>query len=193
MTKRRTATDDTTFRGQAEGGFSLVELLMVMAVAIILIGIAIPSLRMTDRVKVDNAARAIQQELLGARLRAVGVNRRLEVRFNCPTAGQYRIVESGWADTGRCSLAAFPYPPPANAAYMVPPKPRYDGPVRSLTPRATLAFSSSNLILQFAPDGRATKLEGGLSKPIGTESLTVSMGPYSATVEVNTVGKVVIR
>ncbi len=193
MTKHRTVTDDRTFDGRAAGGFSLVELLMVIAVAIILIGIAIPSLRMTDRVRVDNAARALQQELHGARLRAIGVNRRLEVRFNCPTAGQYRIVESGWTDSGRCSLTAFPYPPAANAAYVVPPKPRYDGPVRSLNPRATLAFSSSNLILQFAPDGRATKLEGGVSKPIGTESLTVSMGPYSASVEVNTLGKVVIR
>lgn len=193
MTKRRTPRAETTFPGRAEGGFSLIELLMVMAVASILLAIAIPSLRMTDRVKVDNAARAVQQELQAARLRAVGVNRRLEVRFNCPAAGEYRTVEAGWTDSARCSPTAFPYPPPTNAPYMIPPKPRYDGPIRNLNPRVTLAFSSSNLVLQFAPDGRATKLEGGSPRSIGTESITVSMGPYSATVDVNTVGKVVIR
>lgn len=166
---------------------------MVMAVGAILVGIAVPGLRMTDRLKVDNAARAVQQELQAARLRAVGVNRRLEVRFNCPTPGQYRIVEAGWSDSARCDAGAFPYPAPPNAPYLVPPKPRYDGPIRNLDPRVTIAFSSSNLVLQFAPDGRATKLEGSTPRPIGTESVTVTMGPYSATVDVNTVGKIAIR
>jgi prepilin-type N-terminal cleavage/methylation domain-containing protein len=193
MTKRRTRRSGTTLPERGEQGFTLLELIMVMAVGVILLGIAVPTLRIGDRVKVDNAARAVQQELQAARLRAVGVNRRLEVRFNCPTAGQYRIVESGWSDSARCDAGTYPYPAPANAAYVVPPKPRYDGPIRSLDPNVIIAFSSSNLVLQFAPDGRATKLEGGTPRPIGTESVIVTMGPYSATVDVNTVGKIAIR
>ncbi len=166
---------------------------MVMAIGTILAAIAMPTLRMGDRVRVDKAARAIQQELRAARLRAVSVNRQLEVRFNCPAVGQYRIVESGFSSTGRCDPTNFPYPPPADAAYRVPRLPRYDGPVRHLDDRVTLSTSSTGLVLQFAPNGRATKLEGGVSKPIGTESVTLSIGDYSSTIDVNTLGKIAIR
>lgn len=193
MKNCRTRRAGDALPGRADAGFTLIELLMVMAVGVILVGIAVPSLRMTDRVRVDNAARAIQQELQAARLRAVSVNRRLEVRFNCPSTGQYRIVESGWSDSGRCDTSAYPYPAPPDAAYRVPPKPRYDGPVRQLNNRVSLAMSSANLVLQFAADGRATKLEGGTPRLIGTESITVSIGSFTETIDVNTMGKVVIR
>jgi len=102
---------------ERDRGFSLIELLMVVAIGVILLGIAIPSIRMSDRIKVDSAAREVQQELNAARLRAVGANRRLEVRFNCPSAGEYRIVEAGWGDSGRCDPVAYPYPAPTDASY----------------------------------------------------------------------------
>jgi len=193
MTKCRTEPAAPTSPRRAEAGFTLIELLMVMAIGAILAGIAVPTLRMGDRVRVDKATRAIQQELQAARLRAVSVNRQLEVRFNCPSAGQYRIVESGFTSSARCDPIAFPYPPPPNAAYRVPRLPRYDGPVRYLDDRVTLSTSSSGLVLQFSPNGRATKLEGSVSKAIGTESVTLSIDSYSSTIDVNTLGKAVIR
>ena len=121
----------------------------------------------------------------------MGANRRLEVRINCPAPGQYRIVEAGWPDANRCDPATYPYPAPSDASYRTPPLPKYDGPVRMLNTRVTLGASTP--VLQFAPDGRATKLSGGTPTLIGTETLTLSIDAFSSTVEVNGMGKVQIR
>ncbi|RPJ85285.1 MAG: prepilin-type N-terminal cleavage/methylation domain-containing protein [Acidobacteria bacterium] len=178
---------------KSDPGFSLVELLMVMAIAIILMAIALPTLGTSDRTRVDNAAREVQQELQSARLRAVGNNRRLEVRFNCPATGQYRLVEAGWTGSDRCSPTAFPYPAPPDAAYNA--KPRLDGPVRYLNNRVLLAASSSNLVIQFLPNGQTARLQGTTSTLIGTggEVLTLSIGSYSRTVNVNGLGRVQLQ
>ncbi|HSK11151.1 MAG TPA: prepilin-type N-terminal cleavage/methylation domain-containing protein, partial [Vicinamibacterales bacterium] len=49
-------------------GFTLIELMMVLAIGVILAAIAIPNLRTSDRMRVAAAAREIQQELHAARL-----------------------------------------------------------------------------------------------------------------------------
>ena len=93
---------------QRRRGFTLVELLVVAALMATVMAIAIPSFGISDRMRLDAAAREIQQELQGARLRAVNVNRRLEIRFNCPVAGQFRVVEGGWPESGRCDVSTYP-------------------------------------------------------------------------------------
>ena len=155
--------------------------------------IAIPTFGISDRMKLDAAARELQQELRGARLRAVNVNRRLEVRFNCPSTGRFRVVEGGWPDSGRCDESRYPYPAPADAAYQVPQMPRYDGPVRTMNPRVTLNTSSPTLVLEFSPDGRTMRLEGGSPRLIASETLTLSLNGYSRTVEINALGKVQLQ
>ena len=185
---------DTARRShRASLGFSLVELLVVVGLMATIMAIAIPSIGINDRMRLDTAAREIQQELQGARLRAVNVNRRLEVRFNCPAPGQFRVVEGGWPDSGRCDQSMYPYPAPADAAYQVPQMPRYDGPVRSINPRISLNASSSTLVLEFAPDGRTMKLEGGAPRLISSETLTLTLNGYSRTVNINALGKVQLR
>ena len=176
-------------------GFSVVELMMVMILAVILMAMAIPALSVNDRVRVDTAAREIQQELHAARLRAVGTNRRLEVRLNCPSAGQYRVVEAGWPDSGRCDPVTYPYPAPPDAAYRVPAKPRLDGPIRYLNNRVSLSSSSGTLVFQFLSNGQAMKGSGGSAAPIalGGETLTLSIGSYSRRVNVNGLGKVLLQ
>ena len=177
-------------------GFSLVELIVVVGLLATVTAIAIPSFRVNDRMRLNTAAREVQQELQAARLRSVNVNRRLEVRFNCPSTGQFRVVEGGWPDSGRCDLTTYPYPAPANAAYSVPQMPRYDGPVRSLPPRVTLAGSSPQLVLEFAPDGRTMRLAGGTPSYIASndsETITLTLNGLTRTVNINALGKVQLQ
>ena len=65
-------------------GFTLIELIVVAALLITIMAIAIPSFHLTDAMKLNGAAREVERELQIARLRAVTVNRPLQVRFNCP-------------------------------------------------------------------------------------------------------------
>ena len=176
---------------QRRRGFTLVELLVVAALMATVLAIAIPSFGINDLMRLDATAREIQQELRGARLRAVNVNRRLEVRFNCPTTGQFRVVEGGWPDAGRCDQSRYPFPVAADAAYQVPQMPRYDGPIRSINPRVSL--SGSALVLEFAPDGRTMKLEGGTPHLIASESITLTLNGHTRTVNVNALGKVQLQ
>jgi Tfp pilus assembly protein FimT len=165
--------------------------MVVAGLIVTVLAIAIPSINITDRMRLDAAAREVQQELRGARLRAVNVNRRLEVRFNCPTAGQFRVVEGGWPDAGRCDQSRYPYPAPADAAYQVPQLPRYDGPIRFVHPRVSLTGSA--LVLEFAPDGRTMKLEGGTPRLIASETITLTLNGNTRTVNVNALGKVQLQ
>lgn len=178
----------------SRGGFSLVELIVVASLMAIIMAIAIPSIAMGDRVRVNNATSEVRATLQTARLRAIAVNRSLQVRFNCPTTGQYRIVEAGsWdADTGRCDPTDYPYPAPAGAAYADPPKPRYDGPVKLLNPRVTLGAADAG-ILQFFPNGRVTKVVSGVSEDITSVSVTVGANGYQKTISINSLGKIITQ
>lgn len=174
----------------SRAGFSLTELLMVVGLGAILMALAIPSMGMGSRVKVNNAANEMRGALQSARLRAVAVNKALQLRLNCPAAGQYRIVESGFGDADRCNPTAYPYPPASDAAYRTPAKPRYDGPVRTLNPIITLNAAEPGLVLQFLPDGQVKKVVSGTATLISTVSITVGADDYTKTLTVNSLGKV---
>ena len=176
-------------------GFTLVELIVVMAFLITIIAIAVPSFHLTDAVRLNAATREVERELQTARLRAVTVNRPLQVRFNCPAPGQYRIVEGGtlWPDANRCNTAAYPYPPAADAAYQMPPMPQHDGPVRYVNPLITLSSGNPSLVLQFSPDGQVSAMVGGVSQAINNVPVTLTYGTLSRTVNVNALGRVQIQ
>lgn len=180
-------------RQTGQGGFSLVELMVVVGLAAILMAIAIPSLAVGERVRVNNAASEVRHALQRARLRAVAVNRPLQLRFNCPAANQFRIVEAGFGDSNRCSPASYPYPPAQDAAYRVPAQPRYDGPVQYVNTRVAVNAADPNLVLQFGPDGRVTKISGGAPQLINSVPVTLTSGGYTRTINVNSLGKVITQ
>lgn len=176
-----------------ERGFSLIELMLVAGMAAVLMAIAIPSISVGNRVRVNNAASEVRQVLQSARLRAVAVNRPLQLRLNCPVAGEYRVVEAGWPEAGRCSPTNYPYPAPQNAAYQEPPKPRHDGPVQRVNNKVTLNPAEPSLVLQFSPDGRTMKVVSGAAQAIASVPITVSANGYQKTININGLGKIIAQ
>jgi prepilin-type N-terminal cleavage/methylation domain-containing protein len=176
-------------------GFSLIELLVVVALFVTLAALAVPALRMTDSARIDGAAREVERELQMARLRAVTVNHAIQLRFNCPGAGMYRMVEAAatWPESGRCDQTRYPYPPAPNAAYLTPPMPRYDGPVRYLAPGVVLSPAEPGLVLQFMPDGRTTKVVGGVSQLMTSMQVTLTYRTRTKSVAVNGLGRIQLQ
>lgn len=179
-----------SWKAPSPRGFSLIELMVVLGVASILMAFALPALSIGPRHRVNTAVSQVRDALQTARLRSVAVNRPLQVRLNCPAAGQFRVVEAGWSGGDRCSEQTYPYPAPADAATRVPAIPRYDGPVRILDSRVTLNAAEPALVLQFAPDGRVTKVVAGVPQPISSVQITVSANNYQRAINVNGLGKV---
>jgi prepilin-type N-terminal cleavage/methylation domain-containing protein len=170
-------------------GFSLIELLMVIAVAATLAAISVPILMdVSEGTKLNAASREIERELQSARLKAVSVNRILRVRLNCPAEGYYRTVEylANAADdsTNRCLMSSYPFPAPD---VDLATRPNYDGPTRVMTEGATVTTA----IIEFRPDGTAYQVVSNVASPIGTPvTLTVTRNSKSKTVTVNGAGKI---
>lgn len=171
------------------GGFSLVELMLTVAVFATLAAIALPVYHdLTDSLRLNDATRAVERELQGARLKAVTVNRALRVRFNCPVAGQYRTVEVLGTSTdtaaNRCHEAAFPYPAPDQDPFT---RPNADGPIRRLPRDVTV----STVDIEFRPNGTAYRVVSGTPQAMtGDVSVVVTRNGQSRTVTINGLGKI---
>jgi prepilin-type N-terminal cleavage/methylation domain-containing protein len=176
-------------------GFTLIELMIVCVIIAIVSAIAIPSIFVTDETRARQALREVERELQTARMKAVATNRAMQVRFNCPAPGMYRMVEAGtiWPDAGRCSQTTYPYPAPVNAAYQVPPKPRYDGPVRYLDRNIVLSPAAPNLVIEFLPDGRTGTVSNGVVQLIDTMQVDVTCRTKSKTVQINGIGRIQVQ
>jgi Tfp pilus assembly protein FimT len=139
-------------------GFSLVELLVVVAVAMIVMAVVVPSVTATmQSYALNSGTQVIASTVRSARLAAVSKNRQVRVLFNCPIAGQLRAVEvTGNAAidnaVDRCSTTAYPYPDPNPAA-----APNIDGPLVVLPEGAQFGVFESVLI---GTDGRVTPENG---------------------------------
>lgn len=185
-------------RGQA--GFTLTELLMVMAVFVIMSVVAMPQLgRALDLYRLGIAVREMERELQTARVNAVQANRPVRVLFNCPVAGQFRRVEvlgePGLPDgrdnsVARCNEAAFPYPAPDLDPLT---RPNLDGPVRYLPVGVTMGGVGG---IEFEPNGTARGAASGsftfVDVGVTGVSALVTKSTESRTVTVNGMGRVFV-
>ena len=198
---------------RAVRGFSLIELLIVVALVATVSAMVVPSiLNMMTGMRVSAESRLVERELQTARLRAVGTNRAMRVRFNCPAVGQYRLVEvigtpsvpapddANAAATTRCGLATYPYPDTNREWFQTP---NNDGPVNRLDWRVTFAATQT---LEFWPDGTVHADTGAGSPwaPIpDAQPVTIRLQQSQGTstqkaaterrIQVNGVGKITLQ
>jgi type II secretory pathway pseudopilin PulG len=179
-------------------GFTIIDMVFVMAIVAVLSAIAVPNLKnLSDSIVLGEAQRQVRSELQQAKLRAVTSNRPIRVRFNCPTAGEYRITELIGTPTKphanddaatRCSEQLFPYPAPDNTPLT---RPNHDGPIRKLDTRVRFGAVQT---IEFWPDGTARTNQGRLPwdiiDPAGGASITLTKGAVVKTVTVNGLGKI---
>lgn len=185
----------------SEAGFSLTEMLAVVAVLVIVSASAVPMMRdMSENLRLGQAAREVERELQTARLKAVSSNRPIRLRFNCPVAGQYRMVELLGTPSSpaleddaanRCQQNLYPSPAPDNNPITVP---NHDGPVRRLP--KDVAFGAIET-LEFWPDG-SVHADAGAGNPWpvvpspGT-AISVTKGVSVKQITVNGLGKIQLQ
>jgi prepilin-type N-terminal cleavage/methylation domain-containing protein len=175
----------------SDRGFTLTELMLTVAFAATLMGMAVPIMSdVGESTKLSGAAREVERELQGARLKAVTHNRILRVRMNCPTAGYYRTVEylNSAADTAanRCLPSAYPFP--ADNDLMT--RPNYDGPAKILPHGATVGTT----VLQFQPDGTVSQVVSNVVQEITAPvTITVTRNSRSKAMTINAAGKIQIQ
>lgn len=79
---------------QSNRGFTMVELMIAMALIVILAAMGIPALQESiHRNAVWSTAELIGSQIRQARLKAISRNKTFKVQFNCPSTGQFRILE----------------------------------------------------------------------------------------------------
>ena len=181
-------------RWQRIAGFTLIEVMMVVAVGGILSAVSVPALSgAMRRYEMNTASRMISAEIRAARFTAVAKNRTMRVRFNCPGPGQFRVIEvvgnAGIANAAdRCSETAYPYPDPDPAV-----APNADGPIMWMNQGATFGTVQD---VQISTRGRIQPVTGcpacavaarpasiGLTNGYETQTITVSV---SGTISIST-------
>ena len=181
-----------------ESGFTLIELLMVTALVAIASVIGMPLLgQISGTIELGEAARQVERELQSARMTAVSANHPVRVMFNCPAAGQYRMVEligtpavPNAADgvIGRCATSTYPFPAPDNNPIT---RPNNDGALRTLS--SQVVFTTVTAI-EFWPDGTAHTNTGAINPwpPIAAPGTNIVMtrGTTTRTILVNGIGKI---
>jgi prepilin-type N-terminal cleavage/methylation domain-containing protein len=171
-------------------GFSLVEVVIIVAVIGIIGAMATPILTdVVDGLRLGNSARELERELQTARLKSVQTNRDLQVRTNCPAAGQYRIIEvlGNATDTAgnRCSATTYPFPADEDPVTV----PNFDGPVR----RSYSGVTMTTMTLEFHPDGTAYQFTSGARSRITGDSgvsFVLTKKTKTRSVTVNGLGKI---
>ena len=91
-------------------GFTLIELMIVIAVMVALSVLAVPSIRaMVENFSVNRAAQTMVSDLNWARLLAIRTGRSSTVDFDVPAANQYTITwqENGVARTRVSDLTSY--------------------------------------------------------------------------------------
>ena len=155
-------------------GFTLIETLVVVAIISILAAVAVPMIAGAMRLyTLNTSAQTVGAAIRSARYSAVSKNRTVRVRFNCPAANQFRIVEVVGsnaidADADRCSETAYPYPDPDASA-----GPSIDGPVVMLPADAQFETVQD---IEINTAGRATPLAGCPTCVAAAPPATVAVG-----------------
>jgi hypothetical protein len=186
-------------------GFSLIEMVATTAVAMTVMAIAAPPLiNMVDAYRLSMSLRTVERELQFARLTAVSTASPMRVRFNCPVAGEVRVVEligtpsipdpTQDPDTylDRCKETIYPYKATGPDSNRVT-KPNNDGPIRMFDASVTISASQT---LEFWPDGTVHANLNNLNinpwPNVGTPGITLSMTRKGVTknIVVNGFGKI---
>src|SRR3990172_6011244 len=109
-------------------GFTLIELMIAMALIGILAAIGLPTLNeSTTRNAVWTASEQVGSQIRQARLKAISRNTPFRIMFDCPVAGQFRVlIVDGTIDDGdRCSQSlqhdSGVYAMPSNVSFGVVP------------------------------------------------------------------------
>jgi type IV fimbrial biogenesis protein FimT len=143
-----------------EDGFSLIELLIVVALVAVLAGVAVPQMAgAMTRYALINASQQVVSTIRAARVQAVGKNRVSRVRFNFPAARQYQVFDSAGAALG--SAQTLP-----NGA----------------------AFGAISGDLEFNTSGRATHVGGGAA-PV-TIVVSNGVAAQNRTITISASGRV---
>jgi prepilin-type N-terminal cleavage/methylation domain-containing protein len=185
---------------QSERGFSLIDMIVVAALVGVISSIAIPTITgAVDRMRLGQSTREVEREIQIAKQRAVSKGRAMRIRFNCPAAGQYRMVEligstaapaAADSQTNRCNLSAYPYPASDNDPIT---RPNLDGPIRNLD--SALTFGAAQTI-EFWPDGTAHYDAGTAGSwpmiPTAGVAVRVDRGIKRSTISVNGLGRVTL-
>jgi prepilin-type N-terminal cleavage/methylation domain-containing protein len=187
------------FRLASERGFSLIDMLVVVTIIATVSAIALPGmLGAMERVRLGQSARQVERELQTAKARAVVKGRAMRVRFDCPVAGQYRIVELLGTPTvpvaadsaaNRCDEALYPYPADSDPVTT----PNLDGPLRRLDD--TVKFAQAETI-EFRPNGTAFYDAGAGDFdliPVAGIEIRLEREGVTSTITVNGLGKVELQ
>jgi hypothetical protein len=155
-------------------------------------------MHVVNGVKLRQAQRDVYQEMQTARLIAVSSNRPIRIRFNCPSAGQYRLTELIGSPTrpdpadsaaDRCSDTKWKYPANDNDPTT---RPNRDGPARRLPDTVTFETAAA---LEFWPDGTVHRQVGGESpwkqvSVAGGTVVTIAKNKIVKTISVSGLGKI---
>jgi prepilin-type N-terminal cleavage/methylation domain-containing protein len=186
---------------RSQRGFTMVDIVAALALIGILSAIAIPSVTSAiDASRLGQATREVERELQTAKSRAVGKGRPIRVRFNCPSAGMYRLTEligtvsaPDAADTAsnRCDEGAYPFPAGDGDPMTLP---NIDGPLRRLS--GEVSFSAVQTI-EFWPDGTAHYDDTGGAPwemiPVGAINITLTRKSVTSTIKVNGLGRIQVQ
>jgi prepilin-type N-terminal cleavage/methylation domain-containing protein len=175
-----------------DSGFTLVDMIATLAVISIVSAIAVPAVTNSfENQRLGIEVRNVERELQTARLAAVGANRPIRIRFNCPVTGQYRRVEllgtvntpaADDADTRAEARCNYPAAPDTNPLT----RPNHDGRIQRL--HTTVSFAAIQT-LEFWPNG--TVHTPGNLRPLDTPvTLTLSKGSTTKSISVNSLGKI---
>jgi type II secretory pathway pseudopilin PulG len=178
----------------------MVDLIAVITVIGIVAAIAVPSMtNAIDATRLAQSSREVERELQIAKSRAVGKGRPVRIRFNCPSAGMYRITELIGTPTvpdaadsaaNRCNEAVYPFPAADNDPLTVP---NLDGPARRIS--SAVAFDQIQTI-EFWPNGTAhydTGVNPWPMIPVGGISVSLKRGNATTTITVNGLGKILLQ
>ena len=176
-----------------------MDMLIVMGLIATLSAISIPLIQdMANAIALGQARRIVHSELQQARMKSVTSNNVMRVRFNCPAAGQFRMLELLGTPTvpapqdtaaNRCSDTAYPFPAADQNPVTLP---NQDGPIRRHRPASVVWCRaddrvSTNGHCVFGEFGRHV----GASRFQATGvAITLTKGTETRSVTVNALGKI---